>query len=89
MLDPHESLGSYDPGQLTPELQTAVHDDPATLDLLLATVDPLVATPIELSDPEFTALMTFLHALTDPAAMELLEDIPPSVPSGLAVEDVT
>jgi cytochrome c peroxidase len=88
MLNPHESLRNYEPGQLAPELQTAVHDDPATLDLLLATVDPLVATPIELSDAEFTSLMAFLHALTDPAAMELREDIPPSVPSGLAVEDV-
>ncbi len=88
MLKPHESLRTYDPGQLAPELQTAVHNNPATLDLLLATVDPLVATPIELSDAEFTALMAFLHALTDPAAMELEEDIPPSVPSGWPVEDI-
>jgi cytochrome c peroxidase len=88
MLNLQESLRSYAPGQLVPELQTSVHDDPATLDLLLAKVDPLVASPIELSDAEFTALMTFLHALTDPAAMDLKEDIPPSAPSGLAVEDV-
>jgi cytochrome c peroxidase len=59
----------------------------STIDLVLATLDPLVASPIQLSDGEFAALMAFLHALTDPAAVDLEADIPSSVPSGLPVKD--
>jgi hypothetical protein len=68
-------------------LETATHDDPKVIDLLLATLDPLAATPVELSDGEFDDLMAFLRALTAPEARDLQQDIPPSVPSGLAVED--
>lgn len=87
MLAPQASLLAYDPGQLVPELKTAIHDEQKVSDLLLATLDPLVATPVELSDEEFNDLMAFLQALTDPAALDLRQDIPASVPSGLAVED--
>jgi cytochrome c peroxidase len=87
MLRPEESLREYDPGQLAPELRSAVHADSATLDLLLATLDARVTEPIELSADEFSDLMAFLDALTDPAALDLSQDIPPSVPSGLAVEE--
>ncbi|MGD9144205.1 MAG: cytochrome c peroxidase [Anaerolineae bacterium] len=87
MLKPQESLLAYDPGQLVPDLETATHDDPKVIDLLLATLDPLAATPVELSDGEFDDLMAFLRALTAPEARDLQQDIPPSVPSGLAVED--
>jgi cytochrome c peroxidase len=87
MLSPQESLHNYDPRQLAPNLRPTVQEDQATTDLLLATLDPLVATPTDLSDAEFGALMAFLHALTDAAALDLEADIPSSVPSGLAVED--
>jgi cytochrome c peroxidase len=87
MLKPQESLLAYEPGQLVPELETATHDDPKVIDLLLATLDPLVATPVELSDGEFNDLVAFLQALTAPEARDLQQDIPASVPSGLAVED--
>jgi cytochrome c peroxidase len=87
MLAPQASLLAYDPGQLVPELKTAIHDEQQVSDLLLATLDPLMATPVELSDEEFNDLMAFLQALTDPAALDLRQDIPASVPSGLAVED--
>jgi cytochrome c peroxidase len=87
MLRPQESPREYDPGQIAPELQTAVHTDSATVDLVLATLDARVGTPRELSAAEFGDLMAFLQALTDPAASDLRQHIPPSVPSGLAVED--
>jgi cytochrome c peroxidase len=86
MLRPQESLRRYDPGQVKPELQSAVHADSATVELLLATLDARVATPKELSAAELSDLMAFLQALTDPASSDLRQDIPPSVPSGLAVE---
>jgi cytochrome c peroxidase len=46
-----------------------------------------VAAPNELSAAELSDLIAFLQALTDPAASDLRQDIPPSVPSGLAVEN--
>jgi cytochrome c peroxidase len=87
MLQPQDSLLAYDPGQLVPELETSIHGAPKVIDLLLATLDPLVDTPVELSDGEFNDLMAFLQALTAPEAQDLRQDIPTSVPSGLAVED--
>jgi len=87
MLAPQASLDAYDPAQLVPELATAIHNDPAAIDLLLATLDPLAITPVALADEEFSDLMAFLQAFTDPAALDLQQDIPASVPSGLIVED--
>jgi cytochrome c peroxidase len=86
MLGPQESLRQYDPGQVAPELQSAVHTDSATVELLLATLDARVAAPKELSAGELSDLIAFLQALTDPAASDLRHSIPPSVPSGLVVE---
>jgi cytochrome c peroxidase len=85
-LNPGETLRHYDPGQLPPELQPTLKSDPATLNGLLATLDPLVSTPRSLSDEEVAQLITFLNALTDPAALDLSRHIPPAVPSGLPVE---
>jgi cytochrome c peroxidase len=87
MLAPQLSLQAYDPAQLVPELAMVLHDDPAAIELLLATLDPLAVTPVALSDEEFNDLMAFLRAFTDPAALDLQQDIPASVPSGLTVED--
>jgi cytochrome c peroxidase len=87
MLRPEESLRHYDAGQLAPELQSAVHADSATIELLLTSLDTSVTPPVELSAAELSDLMAFLQALTDPAATDLGQDIPPSVPSGLAVEE--
>jgi cytochrome c peroxidase len=86
MLQPEESLRAYDAGQLPPSLRILVHDDPPTTELLLANLDPLASAAVELSTEEFGDLMAFLHAMTDPAARDLRDDIPSSVPSGLPVE---
>jgi cytochrome c peroxidase len=86
-LNPREALQNYETSQLAPELQSTCQDDQSTIDLVLATLDPLVASPIQLSDGELADLMAFLHALTDPAAVDLEADIPSSVPSGLPVKD--
>lgn len=87
MLDPRASLVSCDAIQLPPDLQSTVHDEPATLDQVQASLDTRTATPIELSETEFSDLMAFVQALTDPAALDPSASIPASVSSGLSVED--
>ena len=39
----------------------------------------------ELKEKEIRDLIAFLHALTDPAALDMRKDVPLSVPSGLPV----
>jgi cytochrome c peroxidase len=82
-----QALLSYDPSQLSAELQTAVHNDFQTQQALLQTLDQKSATPLLLSGAELNQLMEFLNALTDPASLDLSGDIPASVPSGLPVAD--
>lgn len=87
MLSPRESLLGYDAGQIAPLLQPTVQGEQAVLDFVLETLDPFAASPIELSEEEFGDLMAFLRSLTDPAATDLEDVIPASVPSGLPLED--
>lgn len=44
-------------------------------------------TPIQLSEEEMDAIITFLHALTDPAALDLRNAVPYKVPSNLSIWD--
>ena len=60
---------------------------PLTLRLLLESLDPILKIPLELSAGEVAALLSFMEALTDPAAESLAKLIPDRVPSGLPVED--
>ena len=87
MLDPTTSLRTYDPGQLSPIMQDTFQGDAATIDAILAHLDAKVATPHHLADAEIDDLLSFLDALTDPAAADLSGDIPDTVPSGLPVYD--
>lgn len=86
-LDPESALLSYDAGQLAPELRETFQDDPATIEALLASLDPSVAEPLDLSDDEVNELLAFLESLTDPRAIDLRLDVPERVPSGLPVAD--
>ncbi len=86
-LDPLASLASYDPSQLA-EPFDATHDTDAGRNAARgAALSPILATPVTLTDAEFADLMAFLHALTDPSSLNLLPEIPKSVPSGLPVKD--
>jgi cytochrome c peroxidase len=86
-LNPEASLRTYDPSQLPEPFREVVHLDGALIWEMLATLDPLVDTPRELSDEEFNQLMAFLHALTSPSAVDLSHLVPESVPSGLPLFD--
>ena len=43
--------------------------------------------PRNLSDREIELLIDFLHALTDPAMLDLRGDVPRQLPSGLPLAD--
>jgi len=76
-------LRSYDASQLQPALIGTVLP---TADDILATRDPLlqgvVFTPQQVDE-----VTEFMHALTDPGALNLRDLVPQRVPSGLRVDD--
>jgi hypothetical protein len=72
---------------LSPELAETCIVDEATIQAILDNLDPLIATPHELTDDQVTELIVFLQALTSPSAIDLSGNIPASVPSGLPVDD--
>ena len=85
-LDPINSLWSYDPSQAVlptrPDLDTVdieVMNDPALVQAIAAANELL---PVQLSQREFRDLIEFLHALTDPASIDLRQDVPTHLPSG-------
>lgn len=92
-LQPVESLDGYDTTQAVlpsrPDLDAIdfeVHED---LDsrAALAAAAAVDIQPVHLNDYQVAAILDFLHALTDPASLDLRSDTPMSVPSGLPVAD--
>jgi cytochrome c peroxidase len=90
-IDPVAALHQFDRGQPVrpsrPDLDArdlVVQGDPARR---AAIAEANETIPVELGEREVQSLLTFLHALTDPAALDLRAEIPPSVPSGLPVWD--
>ena len=90
-LNPVASLHHYDEGQTTlpprPDLDARdgiVMSDPVRRNAI-AGANELRA--VKLRKGEVQALLAFLHALTDPAALDMRGDVPTSVPSGLPVRD--
>jgi cytochrome c peroxidase len=90
-LDPVEALHNYDASQLRMPSRSDLDardlramNDPSVL-ADIANANEL--TPLNLNEHEISQLMDFLHALTDPAMLDLREDIPESLPSGLPLFD--
>lgn len=88
-LSPEESLENYDTGQavLPPRedldaVDFEVQNDPFRRGLLAASNE---LPAMSLTDREFGQLIDFLHALTDPAGLNLRKDVPFRVPSGLPI----
>ena len=90
-LDTVGSIQRYDPYQVV----LPYREDLAAIDFQVLSDPALVADivganeiqPRRLSQREFEALMEFLHALTDPRALDLRSDTPMAVPSGLPLAD--
>jgi cytochrome c peroxidase len=90
-LDPVNALYDYDQTQAVmpsrkdlDEQDFVVMDTPARV---AAIADANEVAPVKLSEKKIADLIQFLHALTDPAAIDLRNDMPTSVPSGLPLAD--
>jgi cytochrome c peroxidase len=87
MLDPVAGLEGYDPSQAVlpsrPDLDAldfVVMSDPVRRQEIVAANE---LAPTQLRPMQIDDLMAFLHALTDPASIDLRNDVPAAVPSGL------
>ncbi len=82
-----ELTANYDPGvYLPPTFYSSVRPFNAAEQRLTAA--PQLINGLPLTDQEIDDLVAFLHALTDPAAVDLHRFMPESVPSGLPLDPV-
>lgn len=90
-LDPVNGLYNFDRSQVKlPPHPVLSQDDFSVMDdesRLAAIADANELGETKLRPHEFEDLISFLHALTDPASMDLRGDAPMTVPSGLPVAD--
>jgi len=86
-IDARASMRSYGAGNIDPRLQSTLVTDPAEVNVVLANLDTVIARGINISNGEKADILAFLEALTDPAALSRLSDIPARVPSGIPVFD--
>jgi cytochrome c peroxidase len=90
-LDPVNSLYDYDQSQaVLPSRLDLDEQDFVVMNTearVAAIADANELAPLELSEKKIADLIEFLHALTDPAAIDLRNDMPASVPSGLPLAD--
>jgi cytochrome c peroxidase len=80
-LDPWMSARTYTPRELLSDLQGSL----GPIEPVLARLDPLLQTPIQLTDEEFSQLVDFVrHGLLDPRILpqHLQQLVPQRVPSG-------
>ncbi|MEW6278557.1 MAG: cytochrome c peroxidase [Candidatus Eremiobacterota bacterium] len=83
-INPAQAMQSYDPTQLDPRLQGQVHVQDTLAAGVLENLDPALRPPLQLSDADVADVVEFLNALTDPAALDMSQQVPASVPSGLS-----
>jgi cytochrome c peroxidase len=86
-FDCAESARHYNYEQLNPELWPTVRCDEALIEDMEKNPPDELETPIVLTDAQFTDLMAFLNALTDPASKDMTRLRPSSVPSGMDMSD--
>jgi cytochrome c peroxidase len=83
--DPVRSLRHYKPEKVG--LAASLDTDRERNEARIAALDPLLATPIALSEGDVRDLVAFLEGLTDPGSLERAARArPASVPSGLPVD---
>ena len=90
-LDPLPALRNYDPSQLRMPSRADLDardleamNDPAVVSAI-AQANELA--PVDLNEREIGLLLDFLHALTDPAMLDMRGDVPTQLPSGLPLAD--
>jgi cytochrome c peroxidase len=84
-----KGLQEFDPSTLPPDFRALVDTDATRQNLRVTTAqaDSQLPIALELNDNELADLVEFMNALTDPAFAGLQNAAPPTVPSGLPVED--
>jgi cytochrome c peroxidase len=91
-LDPVDSLHDYDASEAVmpsrPDLDA--EDRRAMLDAnaVASIANANELSPVHLSETEIGQLIDFLHALTDPAMLDMRGDVPESLPSGLPLGEL-
>lgn len=90
-LDPVASLYNYDASQLRmpsrPDLDARDLEAMNDAAVLAAIGQANELSPVNLSEREIAFLLDFLHALTDPAMLDMRGNVPRSLPSGLPLGD--
>ena len=92
VIDAVNTLESYEPGQAVlpsrPDLDAIdfmVMNDEDSMDAIAAAAYDMPM--MNYSDEDVDRIIDFLHALTDPASIDLRNDTPASVPSGLTLAE--
>ena len=90
-LNPVNGLFDYDASQLVvpsrPDLDALDNQAMSDTGVLTSIARANELPAADLSDREIGHLIEFLHALTDPAMLDMRADVPASVPSGMPLAD--
>ena len=91
-LDPVASLYTYDASQAVmpsrPDLDATVYLALSDPNVLASIAKANELSPVHLSKREIRQLIDFLHALTDPAMLDMRGDVPTSLPSGMPLGEL-
>ena len=91
-LDPVASLYDYDARQAVmpsrPDLDAKDYLATSDPDVLVDIARANELLPVRLSEREIRQLIDFLHALTDPAMLDLRGDVPNALPSGMPLREL-
>ena len=90
-LDPLVSFEDYDVSQAVmpsrPDLDAEDHRAMSDANVVAGIASANELSPVDLSEREIRQLIDFLHALTDPAMLDMRGDVPKSLPSGMPLAD--
>ena len=90
-LDPLTSLKNYDATQAVmpsrPDLDVEDYRAMSDANVVASIASANELSPVRLKEREVRQLIDFLHALTDPALLDLRGDVPKSLPSGMPLGD--
>lgn len=86
-LNAVEALRTYDPALLPSRFRDEVTASPELHEDMLRSLDERMLNAPALTNEQIEQLLAFLTSLTSPSAVDLNHLVPPSVPSGLPVED--
>jgi cytochrome c peroxidase len=91
-IDAVASLHDYDASQIAvpsrPDLDAGDYLAMSDPDVVASIARANELTPVQLKKREVRQLIDFLHALTDPATLDMRGDVPQSLPSGLPLGEL-